>query len=345
MIHARKEYSFVTGPALYIQKENALLDAGSKVAFLGKKALVLCDAFVKDAFYPELRDSLGKSSVENECFVFAGECTYEESGRVYDFAKDKGFDFLVGFGGGKALDTVKLAGLQLNLPWVLISTSAATCAAWTAVAIVYNANGTFRDIVDTGRAPVVTIVDETAVLKGPKELLIAGAGDTYAKYHEAKHVSAFKDVEKDLMAVVALETSEKMYAILKKEAPEVKELIFANIALSGFVSTAGRNATSALYAHAFANAVLVVNGAKKILHGNLAALGLVFEFLMLNVEFPETLVFKSRGLPLSFKDLGLNPTPHELASMVELIKKDDSVDYFYPKVELESILKVLRTIM
>jgi len=340
--HPAREFSFIPGPPLYIQKEKVLGESGPIIAFLGKKALIVCDSFIKETFLPELETSFKSSFIENECHIFGGECTYEESGRVYEFARNKGFDFLVGLGGGKTLDTVKLAGLQLNLPWVLIATSAATCAAWTGVAIVYNADGTFRDIVDTGRAPAATLVDETAIMQGPKELLTAGIGDTFAKYHEAKHVSAFKKVEKDTMALVALETAKKMYTIIKTVKSGGKELIFANIALSGFVSTAGRNATGALYAHAFANAVLVVKGAKKILHGRLAALGVVFEFLMRGKRFPEALIFRKHGLPLIFKEAGLSPVPAEFEAMADLITKDDSVEYFFPEVKPEKIIRVLK---
>jgi len=171
-----QDRSYVPGPSIYFQKKGALAEAGSKVSFLGKKTLVISDAFIYKKYYKALAVSLKNSFVDPESFVFGGECTYEESGRIYDLAKGDKFDFLIGLGGGKALDTAKLAGLQLKLPWVLIATSAATCAAWTAVSIVYNADGTFRDIVDTERAPAVTIVDESIVMEAPAELLLAGLG-------------------------------------------------------------------------------------------------------------------------------------------------------------------------
>ncbi|MFH1073910.1 MAG: iron-containing alcohol dehydrogenase, partial [Candidatus Firestonebacteria bacterium] len=197
----------------------------------------------------------------------------------------------------------------------------------------------------TERAPAVTIVDEDAVLEAPEELLIAGIGDSFAKYHEAKHVSAFKHVEKDNLAEIALFSSEKMYGIIRNKKAPKRALIYANIAMSGYVSTAGRNAASALFAHAFTNSVLVMKGAKQVLHGYLAALGVVFEYYMLNKKFPDTESYKRLGLPMMFKDLELNPTVLELEKMAELIKNDDSVEYFYPKIKPEKIMDGLKKIL
>ena len=98
-----EDYSFIPGPSMYIQKEHALAEAGFKTAFLGKKTLVVCDEFIKKEFYPQLKASLTSSFIEQEVFIFGGECTYEESGRIYDFAKAGNFDYLIGMGGGKAL--------------------------------------------------------------------------------------------------------------------------------------------------------------------------------------------------------------------------------------------------
>jgi len=345
IINREQNRSFTPGPSLYIQKRGALHEAGVAVSFLGKKVLVICDALIFKKYYPSLSGSLKTSFMEAESFIFNGECTYEESGRVYEAAKGKNFDFIIGLGGGKALDTAKLAGLQLQLPWVLIATSAATCAAWTAVAIVYNSDGTFRDIVDTGKAPLLTLVDESAVLEAPQELLLAGLGDSFAKYHEAKHVSSFKHVEKDALAKTALFLSDKMYKLIKNNNVSKEELIYANVAMSGFVSTAGRNAASALFAHAFANSILVIKEARALLHGKLAALGVVFEYSMLNKKFPDLAVYKRLGLPLTFRALGLKPSAVGLRNMAALIKKDDSVDYFYPDLKEEVIIRALKKIL
>lgn len=59
----------------------------------------------------------------------------------------------VGIGGGKCLDTVKLAGDQLGKPVVTIATIASTCAAVTKISIMYNADGSFKDIPKLKAAP------------------------------------------------------------------------------------------------------------------------------------------------------------------------------------------------
>lgn len=50
---------------------------------------------------------------------------------------------VVGIGGGKVLDAAKLVAERAQVPVVTIPTSAATCAAWTALSNVYDDTGAF----------------------------------------------------------------------------------------------------------------------------------------------------------------------------------------------------------
>ena len=69
MTHPAREFSFIPGPPLYIQKEKVLGESGPIIAFLGKKALIVCDSFIKETFLPELETSF-KSSFIISALIF-----------------------------------------------------------------------------------------------------------------------------------------------------------------------------------------------------------------------------------------------------------------------------------
>ncbi|MFM6307687.1 MAG: iron-containing alcohol dehydrogenase, partial [Dolichospermum sp.] len=100
-------------------------------------------------------------------------------------AKEHQADIIIAIGGGKALDTAKLVAHQLVLPVITIPTSAATCAAWTALSNVYSTTGAFLYDVALSRCPDLLILDYNLIQTAPQRTLVAGIGDAIAKWYEA----------------------------------------------------------------------------------------------------------------------------------------------------------------
>ena len=84
-------------------------------------------------------------------------------------------DVLIGIGGGKCLDAVKLAGDQLNKPVVTVATIASTCAAVTKISIMYNADGSFKDIPKLKAAPVHCLIPTAVIAQAPIQYLWRGS--------------------------------------------------------------------------------------------------------------------------------------------------------------------------
>ena len=74
---------------------------------------------------------------------YGGECSYENIDMLIGEAKKKRSNLIIGVGGGKALDTAKGLAEKLKLPIITIPTIASTCAAATALSIVYKQNSFF----------------------------------------------------------------------------------------------------------------------------------------------------------------------------------------------------------
>lgn len=336
----------ITGPLIYVnQNEKLLSDMGFYCKSIGKKGLVICDKTIYEKYYNEMRASLEKSNVNNLHVLFSGECCFEEINRITEIAKKNNTDFVIGIGGGKALDTAKMTGFKINAPWVLFASSASTCAAWTNVAIVYSKDGVYKDTVDLNKSPVLTLIDLSIINDAPKELLIAGIGDSFAKYHEAKLVFESVFTEKDLFGETGMAIAERMYGIIKVKTEKLYELVSANVVLSGMVSVVGGQSCGALFAHAFSNAVSVIPASRKILHGYIAALGVVFQFEFIEEDFPDRSIYRELGLPLSFKDINMTISDNDIAVLAKYIAYDDSVEHFYENIDIEKISKALKKLL
>ena len=123
---------------------------------------------------------------------YGGEATDENITRLMDDEQVKKADMVFAAGGGKALDTCKTLGLRTGKPVITFPTIASTCAAVTAVAILYHEDGSFKANQFLPAPPAHAFIHLPVIAAAPKRYLWAGIGDTYAKYFEAS-VSARGD--------------------------------------------------------------------------------------------------------------------------------------------------------
>lgn len=117
---------------------------------------------------------------------YGGACTDRAVERLKDTIASlpSAPDFIIGMGGGKAIDTAKGVADQLHLPLISMPTLVSNCAPITALSVMYNEEGTFERFAFYRQPPELTLIDLNIAAEAPRQYLRAGMGDTLAKHLE-----------------------------------------------------------------------------------------------------------------------------------------------------------------
>jgi glycerol dehydrogenase len=211
------------------------------------------------------------------------------------------------------------------LPLTIIPTAASSDAPCSALSVIYNSDGTFLKSMRMKKNPDLVLVDTEIIVKAPVRLLVAGMGDAFATYYEARackrsssnnftggiQTEAAYSLAK-LCNDVLLKYGEKAKKSVEEKqwSEELENIVEANIYLSGV----GFENNGCAIAHAIYNGMTTVLKPFPVMHGEGVAFGtivqLVTEYLNEGTwnenEWAEVVRFyKKIGLPLSFKDLGV----------------------------------------
>lgn len=182
MIHSMPEYSLRL-PAWTVG-ENAL-EKLREICPKGQNAVVIGGKKGTAA----LRSKLEKAAAGHVSILdflwYGGEASEENIRALSEKDAVQKADMIFAVGGGKALDTCKALGFRIHKPVYAFPTIASTCAACTAVAILYHPDGSFAAPCFLPGPPCHTFIDTEVIASAPERYLWAGLGDTYAKFFES----------------------------------------------------------------------------------------------------------------------------------------------------------------
>ena len=227
--------------------------------------------------------------------LFKGHCSERDVTHLVD---ESGSDasVVIGVGGGAVLDTVKAVARRLGVPFVGIPTIAATCAAWTPLSVWYNDAGQALQFEIFDDANFLVLVEPQIVLNAPAEFLLAGIGDTLAKWYEAVVLAPEPEnlpltVRLGLNGALAirdvlLEHSEEALADQQRgeQTQAFRDVVDAIIAGGGMVGGLGERYTRVAAAHAVHNGLTVLPQTEKYLHGTKVAYGILVQSALLGQD-------------------------------------------------------------
>lgn len=246
-----------------------------KLKKIKRVALLHGDASWKAAaaFFPEMGE------VEVSKISFNHACTAEEVARVGALYCASGAQLLIVVGGGKMSDCGKQVAVDYNCPIVILPTLAATCAAWTPLAVMYNSAGVMTEYNIFTKQTDLVLIDPMVILDSPKTLLIAGIADTLAKWYEADVVLR-KIEQKRLDLELAHDMAAKCRKLLLTYADAALKdmsdgicsatfvkVVETNIMLAGLVGGFGDEQARTTGAHALHDAMSILPQSHTTLHG------------------------------------------------------------------------------
>ncbi|HWP49471.1 MAG TPA: iron-containing alcohol dehydrogenase family protein [Candidatus Limnocylindrales bacterium] len=344
-------------PQRYIQRKNLLEEAGSYLSPLGKRPFVVGDDIVFSKIRTPLTRSCREAGLDPHFERFGGECDQAEVDRLTILLSKGQWDILVGTGGGKSLDTCRLVRASIQLPFVTIPTSSATCSAASASAVLYENH--IRKRVHNGNGADLTLVDPEIIAKAPPRLFAAGLADALAKWYEGRVV--FGKIQKDIPSRISLELSERARNLILDKGvesfqdvkkglctPVVEEMIEVTILLTGIISGLGSKMRVA-GAHALYYGLGVLEETRQAFHGEIVGLGILVQLLLekREQEVKPLMEFFSRlELPLTLGQIGLgNVSLERLKLGLEATCKEGSSIHNLPfPVHVKDLQEALLTL-
>lgn len=335
------------GPLRYVQGPGVLGDLGTYAAGLGKRALLLVDGFVDKTYGEMLRTSLAQAGVDTTSTVFGGESTSCEVERCVGIGR--GVDVVVSVGGGKTLDTGKVAARDIGARMITVPTIASTDSPTSSIGVIYTADGVYDHVERCYRNPDVVLVDSEVILRAPVRYLAAGMGDALSTWFEAR--SNFESRSKNYIAdgyaatIAGAEVARACHETLMRDGraaflaaksgcltEAVENIIEANTLLSGL----GFENCGVSAAHGIHDALTVLEPTHHFFHGEKVAFGIIGLLVLENRhprEIAETVHFcADLGLPVRLADLGLSDVPDaDLLRVGETAMNPASVIHSVPR--------------
>lgn len=313
--------SLSIAPAKVLRGWGILTQAGDPIASLGSRPLVIASGRLRQQLAPTWEAIARNHSLDIRFAQFGGECSEANLAALRDQSDAHQADVILGVGGGKALDTAKLLGEQLQSSVVTIPSSAATCAAWTALSNIYSPAGAFAYDVPLEHCPELLILDYQLVQTAPPRTLVAGIGDALAKWYEAS-VSSGNSTQTLVIAAVQqarvlrdLLLQKSVSALQSPGQDDWQEVVDGTVLMAGCIGGLGGAQCRTVAAHAIHNGLTHLPETKPMLHGEKVAYGILVQLRLEELIQGNQLARSARqqlcqfyqqvGLPMTLTDLGL----------------------------------------
>lgn len=326
----------------------------NKIVILGgQKALAAAENMVRavlEATNITILDSI----------IYGTSATQANIDRLITMSTIQEADAILAFGGGQALDTCKMVAHSLKKPLFTVPTLASTCAAGTAISVIYKEDHSL-DYYGLPTPALHMFINTEIIANAPTDYLWAGIGDGISKGPEVTRAVKEGEKQGDIIthdAKLGLATAQAslpiFYTYGQKAMADVKEnlasqaieeIALAVIVSTGYASNLVNKPTfdyTACHAHAFYNGTTVIPASRKHLHGVVVAFGV----MVLHAYFEEWAELervarfnKSLGLPTQLSDINL--TPEDIPAIVakSLTTNEYKHTPFHPELFAQAIIK------
>lgn len=319
----------IASPAKFLLQADALMDLSLHGKPYGANAYLICDQFIVNRVHEKALPGFTNEQAA-ELVVFGGQCSDSEIDKHVQAARN--FDYIVGIGGGKTLDTAKAAAHFLGKPVLILPTLASTDAPCTAISVIYNDDDTFNRYLFLSKNPDVVLADTRVLAEQPPRFFAAGVGDGLATYFEAR--ACFAAQRDNLIlgndgnmlkpTLIGFAIAQTCYETIKKYSAQAAYAVENKVITSAlentieatiYMSAVGAESGGCAAAHAIHNGMTTVHDLHGAQHGEKVVFGLFTQLVMeaASMEEIEEVVdiAITVGLPLTLEDLGLKTFKEE----------------------------------
>ena len=354
-----KEESFRIGCGRYIQGVGYVKRVGEEVLRLGTSPLIIGGKTALDITKSEIEKSVAEKCNKYEFIEYAGTCNEERAKFLARLSEEKGYDVIVGVGGGVICDFAKLCGYFAKLPVINVPTSSATCAAYTPLSIRYTPEGRTVGSLHYSYEVNAVIVDTAILAEQPVRLLLAGVFDALAKFVEIKQRFTEETTEYPLGLDYAYSMAKASYKVLNTMTAQcirdmgkgeitdaVENVIFTSIAATGVISGIARGSNQCALAHKFyeTTRTLFPEGARPYLHGEIVGVGLLLQNHFNGEEENNVALFelmKKNGMPYRLEDIGVDKNDEIYSQYYEKLCGTSAIESEEDSIRLKTSLKYL----
>lgn len=305
-------------PGRYLQGPGAIAELGGLLREFGcTSPVVVMDDIVRQAAGAELDAALAASGVSARRLRFAGECTKEAIQALSE--EGTGADLVIGFGGGKTIDTAKGVSKAIGARLMIVPSIASNDSPTSRLIVLYDEQHRVAGVEIMTRNPDVVLVDTAIISRAPARFFSAGLGDALSKKFEAQqcHLAGGKNFFGTASLATARLLADRCYETIVEFGAEavsqvrthgtpneaVERAVEASVLLSGLgFESGGLSLSHALTRGFTAHPVL-----GKFLHGELVAFGTIVQLIAeerAQEEVEQHARFcRELGLPVCFADM------------------------------------------
>jgi glycerol dehydrogenase len=323
-------------PGRYIQGPQAISHLPELLQeFQVKNPVILMDDIVREAAGDAIVSPLHEVGIVPKILRFEGECSAQAISMLAVDIDPTRDDVIIGFGGGKTIDTAKGLSKAHNLRLIIIPTIASNDSPTSRLIVLYDKQHRVAGVDILTRNPDVVLVDSSIIARAPTRFFSAGLGDALSKKFEAQqcYLAGGKNFFGTQSLATARLLADRCYeTILEFGLPallhlkqhgtsdeNVERAIEATVLLSGLGFESGGLSIS----HALTRGFTAHPGMSKFLHGELVAFGSIVQLFAENRSMDEIYTHarfcQSIDLPVTLTQLGApNATQEEIMEMATL---------------------------
>ena len=322
------------GVGRFIFGKGVIAQLPDEILRYGKKALLIGGKTTQPMIRRMVEKDMEEKGIEAVWVLMEEPNSVDFATRLADRMRQEELDVIVAIGGGKCMDLCKVASDMAKCAVITVPTSVATCAASSAVSIMYTKEEARYDCSIPNEKEVNSLIADVDIIgASPKRLFAAGILDSIAKLPETVNGRTnlvYPNVS--LHKYMAYNNSLFIYDFLTRYGVQVYEdptgdeellqdLILINLIVTSLVSGFSKGSDQLAVAHGLYDAMRAIFPveSKNALHGEIVAVGVLMQMRFngdTEEEYQKILgMMKTMKMPLTLRELGVEPTEENIAKL------------------------------